>query len=36
LGAFRGTVERSRCAEELGFDWVTVSEHHYLPRILTP
>src|SRR5246127_640074 len=34
--AFRGMVERSRYAEELGFDWVSVSEHHYSPRILTP
>jgi alkanesulfonate monooxygenase SsuD/methylene tetrahydromethanopterin reductase-like flavin-dependent oxidoreductase (luciferase family) len=23
-------------ADELGFDWVSVSEHHYSPRILTP
>jgi hypothetical protein len=29
-------VERSRRVEELGFDWVSVSEHHYSPRILTP
>ena len=29
-------VERSRYVEELGFDWVSVSEHHYSPRILTP
>ena len=34
--AFRGMVERSRYAEELGFDWVSVFEHHYSPRILTP
>jgi len=34
--AFRGMVERARYAEELGFDWVSVSEHHYSPRILTP
>jgi len=34
--AFHGMVERSRYAEELGFDWVSVSEHHYSPRILTP
>ena len=27
---------RSRYAEELGYDWVGVSEHHYSPRILTP
>jgi hypothetical protein len=36
LRAFRGMVERSRYVEELGFDWVTVSEHNYSPRILTP
>jgi alkanesulfonate monooxygenase SsuD/methylene tetrahydromethanopterin reductase-like flavin-dependent oxidoreductase (luciferase family) len=36
LRAFRGMVERSRHVEELGFDWVSVSEHHYSPRILTP
>jgi alkanesulfonate monooxygenase SsuD/methylene tetrahydromethanopterin reductase-like flavin-dependent oxidoreductase (luciferase family) len=29
-------VERSRYVEALGFDWVSVSEHHYSPRILTP
>ncbi len=34
--AFRGMIERSRYVEELGFDWVSVSEHHYSPRILTP
>src|SRR6516165_6715582 len=34
--AFRGMVERSRYVDELGFDWVSVSEHHYSPRILTP
>jgi alkanesulfonate monooxygenase SsuD/methylene tetrahydromethanopterin reductase-like flavin-dependent oxidoreductase (luciferase family) len=34
--AYRGMVERLRYVEELGFDWVSVSEHHYSPRILTP
>src|SRR5712672_2203072 len=34
--AYRGMVERVRFVEELGFDWVSVSEHHYSPRILTP
>jgi alkanesulfonate monooxygenase SsuD/methylene tetrahydromethanopterin reductase-like flavin-dependent oxidoreductase (luciferase family) len=29
-------VERVALAEQLGFDWVSVSEHHYSPRILTP
>jgi alkanesulfonate monooxygenase SsuD/methylene tetrahydromethanopterin reductase-like flavin-dependent oxidoreductase (luciferase family) len=36
LAVVRGMVERSRYVEELGFDWVSVSEHHYSPRILTP
>ncbi len=34
--AYRGMVERVRLVEALGFDWVSVSEHHYSPRILTP
>ena len=34
--AYRQMVERLRYVEELGFDWVSVSEHHYSPRILTP
>jgi alkanesulfonate monooxygenase SsuD/methylene tetrahydromethanopterin reductase-like flavin-dependent oxidoreductase (luciferase family) len=34
--AFRGMVERIRYVEELGFDWISLSEHHYSPRILTP
>jgi alkanesulfonate monooxygenase SsuD/methylene tetrahydromethanopterin reductase-like flavin-dependent oxidoreductase (luciferase family) len=29
-------VERVQLVERLGFDWVSVSEHHYSPRILTP
>src|SRR6202047_944624 len=29
-------VDRVQYVEELGFDWVSVSEHHYSPRILTP
>ena len=28
--------DRARFVEELGFDWVSLSEHHYSPRILTP
>src|SRR5215467_8762209 len=36
LRAFRGMVERSRYAEELGYDWVSISEHHYSPRIPDP
>ena len=34
--ALRGMVERVQFVEELGFDWVSLSEHHYSPRILTP
>jgi alkanesulfonate monooxygenase SsuD/methylene tetrahydromethanopterin reductase-like flavin-dependent oxidoreductase (luciferase family) len=34
--AYRGMIERLAYVEELGFDWVSVSEHHYSPRILTP
>src|SRR6516164_1927831 len=34
--AFQGMVERMQYVEELGFDWISVSEHHYSPRILTP
>ena len=34
--AYRAMIERLAYVEELGFDWVSVSEHHYSPRILTP
>jgi alkanesulfonate monooxygenase SsuD/methylene tetrahydromethanopterin reductase-like flavin-dependent oxidoreductase (luciferase family) len=34
--AYRGMVDRMLYVEELGFDWISVSEHHYSPRILTP
>jgi alkanesulfonate monooxygenase SsuD/methylene tetrahydromethanopterin reductase-like flavin-dependent oxidoreductase (luciferase family) len=34
--AYQGMVDRVQYVEELGFDWVSVSEHHYSPRILTP
>jgi Luciferase-like monooxygenase len=34
--AYRGMVDRARHVERLGFDWVSVSEHHYSPRRLTP
>ena len=34
--ALRGMEDRARFVEELGFDWVSLSEHHYSPRILTP
>jgi alkanesulfonate monooxygenase SsuD/methylene tetrahydromethanopterin reductase-like flavin-dependent oxidoreductase (luciferase family) len=34
--AYRGMVARMQFAEKLGFDWVSVSEHHYSPQRLTP
>jgi len=34
--AYQGMVDRMNYVEELGFDWISVSEHHYSPRILTP
>ena len=33
---YQGMVERISFVEKLGFDWVSLSEHHYSPRILTP
>ena len=34
--SYRGMVERVQFAESLGFDWVSVAEHHYSPHRLTP
>ena len=34
--AYQGMIDRMHYVEELGFDWISVSEHHYSPRILTP
>jgi alkanesulfonate monooxygenase SsuD/methylene tetrahydromethanopterin reductase-like flavin-dependent oxidoreductase (luciferase family) len=34
--AYQGMIDRMLFVEELGFDWISVSEHHYSPRILTP
>ena len=30
------TIESARRADELGFDWISLSEHHYAPMMLTP
>ncbi len=30
------TIANCKRAEDLGFDWVSVSEHHYAPYMLTP
>jgi alkanesulfonate monooxygenase SsuD/methylene tetrahydromethanopterin reductase-like flavin-dependent oxidoreductase (luciferase family) len=29
-------IEQYRLAEEAGFDWVSISEHHYAPLLMTP
>jgi alkanesulfonate monooxygenase SsuD/methylene tetrahydromethanopterin reductase-like flavin-dependent oxidoreductase (luciferase family) len=34
--AYRDMLQRLELVEAIGFDWVSVSEHHYSPRILTP
>src|SRR5712692_3833779 len=34
--AYHAMIDRLRFVEELGFDWISLSEHHYSPRILTP
>jgi alkanesulfonate monooxygenase SsuD/methylene tetrahydromethanopterin reductase-like flavin-dependent oxidoreductase (luciferase family) len=34
--AYHGMIERVRYVEELGFDWVSLSEHHFSPHRLTP
>ena len=33
---FDDFLEYAALADELGFDWVSLSEHHYSPLILTP
>src|SRR5437867_12597247 len=30
------SLEQFQLADEVGFDWVTVAEHHYAPLSLTP
>ena len=34
--SMRQTLESCRLAEDLGFDWISLSEHHYAPMMLTP
>jgi alkanesulfonate monooxygenase SsuD/methylene tetrahydromethanopterin reductase-like flavin-dependent oxidoreductase (luciferase family) len=34
--AYQTMIERIEYCEKIGFDWVSLSEHHYSPRILTP
>ncbi|WP_428488936.1 LLM class flavin-dependent oxidoreductase [Rhodopila sp.] len=33
---YQDMVQRIALVEQLGFDWFSLSEHHYSPRILTP
>ena len=30
------SLDQFQLADEMGFDWVTVAEHHYAPMSLTP
>jgi alkanesulfonate monooxygenase SsuD/methylene tetrahydromethanopterin reductase-like flavin-dependent oxidoreductase (luciferase family) len=34
--SMEASLEQFQLADELGFDWVTVAEHHYAPFSLTP
>jgi len=36
LRSHRINFELALLADELGFDWVSTSEHHYSPRLLAP
>jgi hypothetical protein len=33
--AYQGMIDRMHFVEELGFDWISVSEHHHSPRSAT-
>ena len=34
--SMRRTLEQFQLGDELGFDWVTVAEHHFAPFSMTP
>lgn len=36
MEAMERTLEQFQLADEVGFDWVTVAEHHYAPFSITP
>lgn len=36
LASFKHSINMAKKADMLGFDWVSVSEHHYAPYIMTP
>ena len=33
---FQTAIDQARLADEVGFDWVTVAEHHFAPFCITP
>ena len=33
---FQTAIDQARLADEVGFDWVTVAEHHFSPFCITP
>ncbi len=34
--SFQEAIDRSKLADEVGYDWVTVAEHHFAPLCITP
>jgi alkanesulfonate monooxygenase SsuD/methylene tetrahydromethanopterin reductase-like flavin-dependent oxidoreductase (luciferase family) len=34
--SYKIQLEQFQLADELGFDWISVSEHHYAPGLMTP
>jgi alkanesulfonate monooxygenase SsuD/methylene tetrahydromethanopterin reductase-like flavin-dependent oxidoreductase (luciferase family) len=36
LASVEAALEQFQLADELGFDWITLAEHHYAPLSLTP
>jgi alkanesulfonate monooxygenase SsuD/methylene tetrahydromethanopterin reductase-like flavin-dependent oxidoreductase (luciferase family) len=35
-GSLNAVLNQFQLADELGFDWISISEHHYAPRLMTP
>src|SRR6202789_705073 len=36
MGSVDTAIHQYKLAEEAGFDWVSISEHHYQPGLMTP
>ena len=34
--SYKIQLDQFQLADELGFDWISVSEHHYAPGLMTP